>query len=162
MKSGSLSLLEPPGPVKACIWVALPFALLWEPQISQHSFLSVLSMVYLTVLSAHHSITALTCPVKWCWCYLFSRLFSPAVGHEAVHTPQSSAEVMNEWSYSSTPPTCLLGMQRDNFTVTTPSLSGICHCWEESQEFDLSFYVKYGLSYNALSQKLCQQQPRRW
>jgi len=39
-------------------------------------------------------------------------MFSPALGHEAVHSPQSGVDVMNEWSCGSTPPTCLLGMQR--------------------------------------------------
>jgi hypothetical protein len=28
----------------------------------------------------------------------------------------SSADVKNEWSYTSTPPICLLGVDRDNFT----------------------------------------------
>jgi len=31
----------------------------------------------------------------------------------------SSAKVKNEWSYTSTPPTCLHGMDRDNFTFMT-------------------------------------------
>jgi hypothetical protein len=38
--------------------------------------------------------------------------------HEADHSPPSSAEVKNEWSYTPTPPLCLQGMHRDNFTVT--------------------------------------------
>jgi len=29
---------QPPGTPRACTWVALPFILLWEPQISQHIF----------------------------------------------------------------------------------------------------------------------------
>jgi len=32
------------------------------------------------------------------------------LGHEADHSPPSSAEVKNMWSYTSVPPICLLGM----------------------------------------------------
>jgi hypothetical protein len=31
-------------------------------------------------------------------------------GREADHSPPSSAEIKNEWSYTSTPPTCLHGV----------------------------------------------------
>jgi len=33
-------------------------------------------------------------------------------GHEADHSCPPSAEVMNEWSYTSTPPIYLLGVDR--------------------------------------------------
>jgi hypothetical protein len=75
----------------------------------------------------------------------------PAVGHEADQSPQSSAEVKNEWSHSFTPPACLLGMYRDNFTSTTPSLSVMCNFSEKSQQSDQSFYAKYGLYYSEVS-----------
>ena len=35
---------------------------------------------------------------------------------EVNHSPTSCAQVKNEWSYSSTPPVCLHGIQRDTFT----------------------------------------------
>jgi hypothetical protein len=38
-------------------------------------------------------------------------------GREVDRPPQSSAEVKNEWSYSSTPPICFHGVDRDNFTL---------------------------------------------
>ena len=39
------------------------------------------------------------------------------------HSPPSSAEVKNGWSYTSTPPICLHGMDRENFTLFSP------HVW---------------------------------
>jgi hypothetical protein len=44
-------------------------------------------------------------------------------GREANHSPPSSSEVKNEWSYTSTPPVRLHGVvlikkHRDNFTFT--------------------------------------------
>jgi len=35
---------------------------------------------------------------------------------DVYHTPPSSAKVKSEWSYTATPPICLHGMDRDNFT----------------------------------------------
>ena len=40
------------------------------------------------------------------------------LGHKVHHSPPSSAEDKNEWSYTSTPPVCLPGMDRDSFTFT--------------------------------------------
>jgi len=37
------------------------------------------------------------------------------VGRDIDHSPSSSAEVKNEWSYTSTSPICLHGMDRENF-----------------------------------------------
>jgi len=37
-------------------------------------------------------------------------------GREVKHSPASSAEVKNEWSYTFTPPVCSYGMDRENFT----------------------------------------------
>jgi hypothetical protein len=37
--------------------------------------------------------------------------------HDFDHLPLSSAEVKNEWSYSSTLPICLHGVDRDNLTL---------------------------------------------
>jgi hypothetical protein len=44
---------------------------------------------------------------------------------EVDHSPPSSAEVKNEWSYTSAPPACLHSVDRNNFTVTWPHLSKI-------------------------------------
>ena len=38
-------------------------------------------------------------------------------GREADHSPPSSAEVKNEWSYASILPVCLRGLYRDDFTL---------------------------------------------
>jgi hypothetical protein len=40
------------------------------------------------------------------------------LGHDdgGDHSPLSSVQVKNEWSHTSTPLVCLLGMDRDNFT----------------------------------------------
>ena len=35
---------------------------------------------------------------------------------DADHSPQSSARIKNMWSYTSTPPICLYGVDRKNFT----------------------------------------------
>jgi hypothetical protein len=40
-------------------------------------------------------------------------------GRESNHLPASSAEVKNEWSYTSSPPICLHGVHRENFTFLT-------------------------------------------
>jgi hypothetical protein len=37
------------------------------------------------------------------------------LGCEVNQSPTSSAEVKNEWSYTSTPPICLHGVDRENF-----------------------------------------------
>jgi hypothetical protein len=36
--------------------------------------------------------------------------------HEADHSPPSSSEVKNEWSYTGTSPLCIYGIHRENFT----------------------------------------------
>ena len=49
-------------------------------------------------------------------------VLSPGVkqpGHEADNPASSSAEVKNEWSYTSTLLVCLYGTYRDNFTFLT-------------------------------------------
>jgi hypothetical protein len=49
-------------------------------------------------------------------------VLSPGVkrlGHEADHPPSSSAEIKNEWSYTSTFLVCIYGAYRDNFTFLT-------------------------------------------
>jgi hypothetical protein len=76
----------------------------------------------------HHvqnSSGATQTPVQW-----LPGAFSLGVkwlGHEADHSPPSSAEVKNAWSYTSTPSICLHGVvlskkkkkkHRDNFTFT--------------------------------------------
>ena len=55
--------------------------------------------------------------------------FWPAVkqlGHGVNHLPPS-AEVSNEWSYTSAPYTCLHGMHRNNYTFTIRPDEG-CYC----------------------------------
>jgi hypothetical protein len=37
-------------------------------------------------------------------------------GHEAYHSLPSSAEVKNEWSYTSAPPRCIYDVVRNSFT----------------------------------------------
>jgi len=54
-------------------------------------------------------------PVKWVPGF-FSGGSLP--GREVDRSPQSSSEVKNEWSYSSTPPPiCFHGVDRDNFNL---------------------------------------------
>jgi hypothetical protein len=48
--------------------------------------------------------------------------FAPGVkrpGYEAVHSRLCSAEVKNEWRYTSTRPLCLHGVNRDSFSSTS-------------------------------------------
>ena len=48
--------------------------------------------------------------------------FSPEVNRverDDSRSSWSSAEVSNEWSYTSTPPTCLSKLERDNFIFST-------------------------------------------
>jgi hypothetical protein len=40
------------------------------------------------------------------------------LGHEVDHSPPSISKVKNKWSYTPTPPQCLHGMDRDDFTFT--------------------------------------------
>jgi hypothetical protein len=41
---------------------------------------------------------------------------SKADGCDVDHSPPSSTEFKNEWIYTSSPPICLYGMERDNVT----------------------------------------------
>jgi len=54
---------------------------------------------------------------------------------EVDHSHPSSAEVKNEWSHNSSSPTCLRGLDRDNFTFTLYEFN-----------FMVSFYKKQGCS----------------
>jgi hypothetical protein len=47
-------------------------------------------------------------PIQWVLGALSLRVRQP--GHEADHSPPSSAKVKNVWSYTSTPLVCLHGM----------------------------------------------------
>jgi len=40
-----------------------------------------------------------------------------AQGHDADQSPLSSDEVKNDWSFATTPPMCLHGVDDDSFTV---------------------------------------------
>jgi hypothetical protein len=55
---------------------------------------------------------------------ILSRVKRP--GRDVDHSPPSNAEVKNEWSSTSTAPTCLHGVDRDKLTfftaVCTPGL----------------------------------------
>jgi hypothetical protein len=45
--------------------------------------------------------------------------FLPCVkwpGREVDHAPSSSSDIKNEWSYTSAPPVCLQGVDRDSYT----------------------------------------------
>jgi len=48
------------------------------------------------------------------------------LGHGANHLPPS-AKVSNEWSYTSTPSTCLYGVHMNNYTFTIRPDEG-CYC----------------------------------
>jgi len=48
----------------------------------------------------------------------FSGIKQP--GREFEHSPRPSADVKNEWGYTSNPPACLLGIDRDNFSFYPP------------------------------------------
>ena len=41
------------------------------------------------------------------------------LGCEADHSPPFSSEIMKEWSYTTTPPTCLYDVYKGNFTFIT-------------------------------------------
>jgi hypothetical protein len=47
-------------------------------------------------------------------------------GCDTDHSPPSSAEVENEWSYTCTPPTCLCSVDRWNFTFTNTTKCQRC------------------------------------
>jgi len=55
---------------------------------------------------------------------LFHGLWEKRPLCEANHSPPSSAEVKNEWSYTSTPPTCLHDVDRNNFTLLCRYIKG--------------------------------------
>ena len=40
---------------------------------------------------------------------------------EVSHSPPSRAKVKNEWTHTSTPPICLHGVEKENFTFTVTS-----------------------------------------
>jgi hypothetical protein len=44
---------------------------------------------------------------------------------EGRHSPQSSDEIKNEWIYTSTPPICFHGVDRENFTFSI-SITYVC------------------------------------
>jgi len=74
---------------------------------------------------------------RWQDIFLFSKFFGPALGpiqppvrwyrgsypevkrsgRDVDQSHPSSAETKNEWSYTSTPPICLHGVGRGNFTL---------------------------------------------
>jgi hypothetical protein len=44
------------------------------------------------------------------------------LGHELNYSPPSSAKVKNDWRYTSTPPICLHGMDREKLYLFLPTL----------------------------------------
>jgi hypothetical protein len=59
--------------------------------------------------------------------------------HEIKHSLLSSAEITNEWSYTSMPPTSLHGVDRGNFAFTFLKHSNPWYRW---QRFGLNFRVR--------------------
>jgi hypothetical protein len=58
-------------------------------------------------------------------------------GREVNHSSLPSADVKNEWSFTSTPPTCLLGVDRENFkflVTDSPRRNVRGENWEEKRE----------------------------
>jgi hypothetical protein len=59
---------------------------------------------------------------------------SKVARHEADHSPPSSTEIKNDWSYDSTPPIYLHGMHRGNFAfyfiilIVLTILAGLVLC----------------------------------
>jgi hypothetical protein len=57
-------------------------------------------------------------------CSVGAEVFFPGVkrpGQEVDHSPPSSAKVKNEWSCTTAPPVCLLGVGRDKYTFPLPN-----------------------------------------
>jgi len=55
-------------------------------------------------------------PIQW---VLGSYLEAKLPVHEAGYSPLPSAKVKNGWSYATTPPVCLHGMERGNLPFLT-------------------------------------------
>ena len=91
-------------------------------------------------------------PIQWVATGVLCRVRRQ--GPEAGHSPASSAEVENQWSYTSTPPVCLHGVDRDSLTFTfTFSLFNIYRrCWRVSgEQFEMAtcgpkrlLHIEYG------------------
>jgi len=59
------------------------------------------------------------------------------LGRDADHSPSFSAEVKNEWSYTSTSPVCLHGVDRNTFTLFTFKI------FPHSQDLVRSFGINF-------------------
>ena len=102
LKSGSLKLLEPSGPVQACNGVALPFYLFLAVHF-QHHPVAPMSCVF----SYGVAMTGTDCPVcSNMFYYVFTTLKYFATlyhtRHEADRSTKSIAEVNKAWRYNST------------------------------------------------------------
>ena len=66
---------------------------------------------------------------------------------EVNHSPPSSAEVKNKWSYTSTPPICIHGVDRENFNFVGRQ-NTILH-WENCTRWILGYeiYLRYLVTY---------------
>jgi hypothetical protein len=64
--------------------------------------------IYLFTTTSRTALGPTQPPVQWVPGALSRGVKRP--GREADHSPPSSAEVKNAWSYTSTPPICLYGV----------------------------------------------------
>ena len=132
LKSGNFNLLEPSGPVQACNGIGLPLL----PLRSRGS-----SVIIVTRLSSERSGFRISisvrvfCPPQKVQKFsvpnqppirriseTFPRVTRPE--HDCKHIPPSSADVKNEWSYTSTVGVGLQGDDKDNpnfHTVHSPT-----------------------------------------
>jgi hypothetical protein len=123
MKSGSFDLLEPSGPVQGLLYHCL-YLTKWEARIilpvQQCNRLGTGSPVsgardYYLLSNVQTSSNVY--PPS------YSKILSSGYSSWDVTLTthhHKSIEVKNKWSYTSTPPMCLNGMDRDNFTFPPP------------------------------------------
>jgi hypothetical protein len=72
-----------------------------------------------------------TQPPAWCVPKFFAGGITRTRRH-VDHLPPSKTKVKNEWSYTSTPPICLQGVDRDNFIFFLPSVNSYSHSFSTS------------------------------
>jgi hypothetical protein len=62
------------------------------------------------------------------------------------HPPPPKAEVKNEWSYTSTPPIHLHGVDRNNFTLIPFSYTpNLCYCLGVADQTSVDLYKRMGM-----------------
>jgi len=82
----------------------------------------------------------------------FPRLTRP--GREVFHSSPSSYEIKNEWNYTSSPPLCLHGVDRENFTVTFFNNSHVRQ-WHGTVETCWVFMYKHFKVFSQNCNKIC-------